>query len=245
MLPSPRYEEDIPVPEIARRNGDLDPSYLPRATAVGHSQEWPTIMSSFDQSGIDHAIRLIRPLLERASPTFLDDLRRDLDRHGIPDAVARHDSEPIFDWLMGLIQLQGISDRAAFAYVATHGNVTWAEVNAAVSREPSCARLKSFWHFDGCGYRKSVGTCSEPEHIGACPLPRHPLRKGTLNQASYHLALFIRDACDGDIVGWLDGRLAGLNFEAEPRSGNLRSQTGLLTPLQPGNGLCKRPSLRP
>ena len=190
-------------------------------------------MSIFDQSGIDHAIRVIRPLLERASPTFLDDLRRDLEGHGIPAAVACHDSEPIFNWLQGVITLQGISDNQAFAYVARHGNVSWAEVGAALSQERSCARLRSFWHFDGCGYRKSVGTCAEPGHFIACPLPKHPLRKGTLNQAAYHLALFIRDVCDGDIVGWLDGRLAGLNFEAEPRSGNLRSQTGLLTPLQP------------
>src|SRR5205085_2789288 len=33
-------------------------------------------------------------------------------------------------------------------------------------------------------------------------------RKGDLNQAAYSLLLFIRDLCDGDLVGWIDQRLA-------------------------------------
>ena len=43
---------------------------------------------------------------------------------------------------------------------------------------------------------------------GDCPLPRHPLRNGRLNQTAYSLFLFIRDIAGGDIVGWIDQQLA-------------------------------------
>ncbi|MDR7039172.1 hypothetical protein J2X36_003945 [Methylobacterium sp. BE186] len=108
--------------------------------------------------------------------------------------------------------LQGISDAIAFAYVEQHGSVTWADIEAALEEQPSCPRLTSYWHFDACAYRKGNQTCSEPLHLPLCPLPRHTLRKGTLNQAAYSLYLFLRDVSDGDIVGWIDHRLR----EADP-----------------------------
>src|SRR5262249_55831279 len=37
-----------------------------------------------------------------------------------------------------------------------------------------------------------------------CPVPRHDLRKGALNQAAYSLALFLRDRVGGDLVGYID-----------------------------------------
>jgi hypothetical protein len=126
---------------------------------------------------------------------------------GIQDAVARHDTAPIFDWLVTLISLQGISDAVAFDYDARHGGVRYAEIEAALRVEPSCPRLRCHWSFDACGYRKGAGTCAEPDHLGGCPLPRRPLRKGVLNQATYSLFLFIRDVCGGDLVNWIDGRL--------------------------------------
>jgi hypothetical protein len=52
--------------------------------------------------------------------------------------------------------------------------------------------------------------CGNPEHQSACPLPRHDLRNGRLNQTAYSLFLFIRDLAGGDIVGWIDHQLAGV-----------------------------------
>jgi hypothetical protein len=68
----------------------------------------------------------------------------------------------------------------------------------------TCPKLKSYWHFYGCRYDKISRTCSEPDHIDACPLPSHRLRNGRLNQMAYTLFLFIRDIADGDLVGWID-----------------------------------------
>jgi hypothetical protein len=47
-------------------------------------------------------------------------------------------------------------------------------------------------------------SCSEPDHIDACPLPRPRLRNGRLNQTAYSFFLFVRDVAKGD---WIDDRL--------------------------------------
>src|SRR3954470_23859353 len=95
------------------------------------------------------------------------------------------------DWLMRLVQLQGISDTIAFAYADKHGIARWADITFALERGSSCPKLRSYWHFEGCRYAKAARTCAEPEHLPQCPLPSHPLRKGSLNQAAYSLFLFI------------------------------------------------------
>ena len=109
---------------------------------------------------------------------------------------------------MGLVGLQGISDRAALVFTTQHGSATWDRVSEGMNASPGCGHLRSHWHFEGCGYRKGARTCAEPYLLPSCALPALPLRKGTLNQAAFSLALFIRDACDDDLVGWIDKRLA-------------------------------------
>ena len=52
-----------------------------------------------------------------------------------------------------------------------------------------------------------------------CPLPLHEFRNGNLNQLAYSLFLFIRDVAGGDLVGWIDRRLA----EAETGPGGRSS----------------------
>ena len=84
--------------------------------------------------------------------------------------------------------------------------------------------------FENCGYRKSTGSCANPEHQPDCPLPRHDLRNGRLNQTAYSLFLFMRDLADGDIVGWIDDRLADVDpAPASDRPARLRQ--ALLEPL--------------
>ena len=160
-------------------------------------------------AALDHIRRVTHPALVLAPTDFVEEIAARLAKAGIQDAVARRDSALIYEGhLLPIISLQGISDDVAFGWDERHGGVRWAQIDAALRSRPSCPRLRSYWHFDGCGYRKGTGACAEPGHLPRCPLPRLPLRKGVLNQSAFHLALFIRDVCDGDVVGWLDARLA-------------------------------------
>ncbi len=168
----------------------------------------PPIPFDIDRAGLDHLRRVATPALLLAPGDFIVEIAARLAAAGIQDAVARHDSGPICDFILSLVSLQGISDSVAFAFDARHGGIRLAEVDAALRTGPTCPRLRSFWRFRGCGYRKGAGTCAEPDHQPRCPLPRHALRKGHLNVASYSLALFVRDTCGGDLVSWLDASLA-------------------------------------
>jgi hypothetical protein len=71
-------------------------------------------------------------------------------------------------------------------------------------------------------------TCAEPDHIRRCPLPKHHLRNGRLNQTTYSLFLFIRDVTDGDLVGWIDGQLQG--SDSPERLARMRAS--LIEPLR-------------
>ena len=72
---------------------------------------------------------------------------------------------------------------------------------------PSCPKLRNYWHYERCRYDKGSFTCSEPDHIDACSVPRARLRNGRLNQTAYSLFLFVRDVTGGDLIGWIDGQL--------------------------------------
>ncbi|WP_336490739.1 hypothetical protein [Methylobacterium nigriterrae] len=169
------------------------------------------------QQAIAFAERLILQVC-RASPdpTYLQRLRTNLTRQGIRAAVAEHNTPALFDWLMEVVSYQGISDSIAWSYMEQHGRVTWAEIDAAFARCPSCPKLASFDDFWGCGYRKATHTCARPDHRPACSLPSHPLRKGALNQAAYSLYLFLRDRCRGDLVAWIDERLLEADLRGAP-----------------------------
>ena len=164
------------------------------------------------------AIDLIRKVCGLAgSLTFLDDIHADLRKEGIRDAVAKRNTPRIFDWLLTSFSFQGISDQVARSYMRQHGKASWLDIATALQDRPPCPLLQSHWHFDGCRYEKVSFTCSEPDHIGGCPLPRHRLRNGRLNQTAYSFYLFVRDVAQGDLVGWIDDRLT------PPASGSNRS----------------------
>jgi hypothetical protein len=94
--------------------------------------------------------------------------------------------------------------------------LTWAAIAADLAAGPACPKLQSYWQFHDCGYRKGSATCNEPDQFLACPLPRHPLRNGRLNQTAYSLFLFIRDIANGDLVGWIDTQLAEADDRTDP-----------------------------
>jgi hypothetical protein len=141
------------------------------------------------------------------SLTFLDDIGHDLGRERILEAVACRDTPRIFNWLLTTFSYQGISDQVARNYIRQNGNASWAQIAEALKGDPPCPLLHSHWEFDGCRFDKTSFTCSEPDRIGDCPLPRHRLRNGRLNQMAYSLYLFVRDIADGDLVGWIDEQL--------------------------------------
>jgi hypothetical protein len=155
-----------------------------------------------------HARGLVRRVCGIAGQvTCIDDLQAEAIEAGLIAAVEAHDSAAIFDWLMRILSFQGISDIVAAGYMDRHGNATWADLEASLASNPGCAKLQGYWAFTDCRYHKGFQTCAEPSQFGHCPLPRHPLRNGRLNQTAYSLFLFIRDIADGDIVGWIDRQL--------------------------------------
>jgi hypothetical protein len=176
-----------------------------------------------------HARSIVRQVCAIAGQvTCIDDLQHEAIDAGLVAAVEGHDTAGVFDWLMRILSFQGISDAVAEGYMDRHGTVTWAEIEGSLATNPSCDKLQGYWAFAGCRYHKGFQTCAEPRQFRDCPLPRHPLRNGRLNQTAYSLYLFIRDIAGGDIFGWIDRQLAD-----HPRAENLAAaRAALVDPLR-------------
>ena len=169
-------------------------------------------------------------------PSLIDDIRADLRATGVLEAVEtpRHPGD--LRLAGGGVQLSGCI-RQGGRRVTWRGTAeaTWADIQRGLDAAPPCPKLQSYWHFHDCRYHKGSGTCAEPDHLPDCPLPIHQLRNGQLNQTAYSLFLFLRDIADGDLVGWLDHRLAAADDPTAPdRLARLR-QAQL-----PGFGLFRR-----
>ena len=190
-------------------------------------------MANQTQSGdYEYAIAVVRSVCEFAGVTsYVDDLRAKLRSNGVAEAITSHDTPHLFGWLMSILSFQGISNEVAENYIHDHGNVTWAEIEQALAKSPSCPKLGGYWQFNDCRYHKTSGSCAEPDHIAACPLPRHPLRNGRLNQTAYSLFLFIRDVADGDLVDWIDRQIATLEPAGSHRP-TLTARDALIGPLR-------------
>lgn len=155
-----------------------------------------------------NVVRLIRGVCCIAgSPSLIADIRSEGEPDTLGESIESLDTPALFDWLIVILSYQGISDQAASAYIEQHGSISWAEIEYRLSKRPSCPKLKSYWHFEGCGYSKDKGTCSKLSHFARCPLPKHRMRNGRLNQTAYSLFLFLRDVTDSDLVNWIDGQL--------------------------------------
>src|SRR5215218_10796059 len=136
----------------------------------------------------DYATGLVLAVCKLAGPlTLIDDLQAGAKRAGITAAVENHDTAALFPWLLEQLCFQGIADTVALGYMDRHGTVTAAEMDSALHPRPSCPKLATYWTFYGCGFRKSHSACKQPEHYLACPLPRAPMRNGSLNQLAYSL----------------------------------------------------------
>ena len=164
--------------------------------------------------------------------TFIDDIRQDVIQIGISDAVARRDTPVIFDWLLTAFSFQGVSDQAARTYMERNGTASWAAIQLGLQAAPACHRLASFEKYNGCRYDKGSHTCAEPEHIDVCSVPRAKLRNGRLNQTAYSFYLFVRDIAGGDLVGWIDQRLAAAASTGGRPVSTLALQNALIEPLR-------------
>jgi hypothetical protein len=163
----------------------------------------------------EYAVNLVYSICCLAGvPSYIDDLRADLRDSGVLAAVNDHDTARLFDWLMSILSFQGIANRVAEDFIHKHGNVGWCAIEQTLAASPSCPKLGGYWLFNDCRYQKTSGACSEPDHFAACPLPRHPLRNGHLNQTAYSLALFIRDIAGGDLVNWIDQQLGATDAKS-------------------------------
>ena len=180
---------------------------------------------------LDYAVQLVHATCCLAgSASYLDDGRADLRDCGIMRAIKDHDTPALFGWLVEMLSFQGISDSVAAGYIAQHGSIRWSDIAEGLSRTPSCPKLGGYWRFYDCRYHKGSSTCAEPGHIDGCPLPRHPLRNGRLNQMAYSLFLFMRDVADNDFVGWIDCQLDAADSQLPNRLAALRE--AIIGPLR-------------
>jgi hypothetical protein len=78
-----------------------------------------------------HAVEVIyRVCCLAGDANLLEDIRRDLRAEGVTRAIQRHDTGALFDWLTAAFSYQGISDRVATDYMARHGRIRWADIEA-------------------------------------------------------------------------------------------------------------------
>jgi len=117
----------------------------------------------------DYVIRVTRPALLLAPRNYLADVPARLSEAKIQDAVSGHKTGPLFDWLIASISLQGISDAIALDYDARHGGIRYVGIESALRASPICPRLRCYWSFDACNYRKGEMKCSEPGLQPFCP----------------------------------------------------------------------------
>ena len=68
--------------------------------------------------------------------------------------------------------------------------------------------------------------------ISHCPLPRFPLRNGSLNQLAYSLYFFFRDVTDGNFLGWLGKQVQRIDDGAYPDI-----ERELITPMRSIHGI--------
>lgn len=161
---------------------------------------------------IEEAVGLVQTICALpGNQRFIADTNRQVRNAGIIDAVQARDTPALYRWLIDGFSYQGISDAIAWGYIDRYGNATWKVVEAALENHRcSCPKLASFETYQGCRYQKAAATCGNPAALTGCPVPALPLRKGALNETAYSLYFFIRDECDGDLVGYIDRILEGV-----------------------------------
>src|SRR6185437_8278055 len=94
-------------------------------------------------------------------PNWVDEIRYEATAADLPTAVARDDPAVLFEWLIGILSHQGISDAVADGFIAARGNVRWADIDHDLKRRPACLKLAGYWAFVRCRYNKAGQTCDQ------------------------------------------------------------------------------------
>src|SRR5436853_7892467 len=106
------------------------------------------LKSTVPNSKTDYATKLVHTVCCLAGPaSLLDEIRANLDHHGVIEAVRDHDTPKLFDWLLRALSFQGVSDAVASGYMARHGRATFRAIHKGLKNRPSCPKLRSYWHF--------------------------------------------------------------------------------------------------
>jgi hypothetical protein len=189
-----------------------------------------------DDAALTHARSLILRVCQLAgTAAFIDEAGLGPEGKDLRKAIRSRNTAALFNHLVAALSYQGISDEVAKNFMDRHGLATWHVIESALEKQPSCPKLRSYWHFYDCRYNKSRFTCAEPNHLPDCPLPKSWLRNGRLNQTAYSLYLFVRDVADGDLVGWIDGRLTASESPGPDRLTRMRA--ALVAPLREVYGI--------
>jgi hypothetical protein len=165
-----------------------------------------------------------------AAPEVIVRSRRSREAKALRHAFRNQDTEVLFDHLMAGFSFQGVSDRVAADYLEKHGQLRYRDLADAFSHRPTCPKLQSYWSFHRCGYSKANHACSEPAHLGQCPLPARQQRNGRLNQTGYALFLFTRDVAGGDLAGWIKRQIKAAGPITPERLA--RDRMALVEPMQ-------------
>lgn len=173
--------------------------------------------ATLDAAAVANAVDLVAAILAlKGNDRIISGMVRDGRESGMAQAVRKHDNAAIYDWLMDLLSLQGISDQIAFGYIERWGNATYADLaQRLATTRCACPKLKDLASYSGCGYRKGKGTCANPQHLRLCPVRQLPLRKGLLNIQAVSLYHWLADVCGGDLVAMIDRVIAAAKAGAE------------------------------
>lgn len=186
----------------------------------------------------DYAVNIVETVTWLAGKAdYVDELRATISDLNLFGRSRADRTAKLFDWLAAAMSFQGLSDQVARSYMAAHGQPRWRNVVAG-TKAAACPLLGSYWHFHGCHYRKSSHSCAHPDLLPDCPLPRHRFRNGNLNQLAYALCLFIRDIADGDLVAWIDARLAEADRHGPERITNMTA--AIVQPLSGIHGVADK-----
>jgi hypothetical protein len=93
----------------------------------------PVTEMTIRATGLEYAAGIIHAVCQFAgAPSLVDDLQTE----GIVEAIDRHDTATLFDWLVAALSFQGISNRIAYGYMARHGQATWDDIARNLTRAP-------------------------------------------------------------------------------------------------------------
>lgn len=186
-----------------------------------------------DENGL---INIIIDICKRYGP---DDFFYEIDREFGVKEINPRTTEGIFNWLMRQFSYQGISDEIADKFIEEHGNATYRQIVRRMNKlNRKCHKLKDFESFQNCGYKKSKQECDNQKLFSDCPLPKHDLRNGRLNQMAYSLYFFIRDKCGGNIMEYIDNFF--MNYELTKQKNIIKAKNDFITELSPISGVSNK-----